>query len=342
MDKPNTVSAAVSISIAAYLMTAPARVSILLVTKNGARYLAEVLDGIGRQRGRCRVEEIIAVDSGSRDGSVDILRQAGARVITIPAAAFGHGKTRNLAASQARGDYLVFLTQDATPARADWLENLLAPLVADPLVVGAYSRHTPRPSCHPMEWRRIAQEELTGRPDSRINSRVDNPDYARNPVFFYFFANTSSVIRRRTWRDIPWPEVEFGEDQRWARQVLEAGYKTAYCADSVVYHSHGYGPWANFRRHFDHFAALHQEVGQPPPSRLAACMPAAIRTARRDLAFWARERGQTKTQVVCRWALPALSWHLAARLGIWLGERASSLPDWLQTRFSYQAYIKSR
>ena len=323
-------------------MTALPRVSILLVTKNGARYLAEVLDGIGRQRGRFQLEEIIAVDSGSRDGSVEILREAGARVLTIPAAAFGHGKTRNLAASHACGDYLVFLTQDATPATDDWLENLLAPLVADPLVVGAYSRHTPRPSCHPMEWRRIVEEELTGRPDSRVNSRVENPDYSRNPAFFYFFANTSSVIRRSTWCDVPWPEVEFGEDQLWAKRILEAGYKTAYCADSVVYHSHSYGPWANFRRHFDHCAALHQEAGQPPPSRLAACLPAAARTARTDLAFWARERGQTRTQVVCRWALPALGWHLAARLGVWCGERADTFPAWLQTWFSYQAHLKSQ
>ena len=321
-------------------MTAPASVSVLLVTKNGARYLAEVLDGIGRQRGGFQVEEIIAVDSGSRDGSVELLREAGARVITIPAAAFGHGKTRNLAASHAQGDYLVFLTQDATPANADWLEKLLAPLVADPLIAGAYSRHTPRPTCHPMEWRRIVQEELSGMMHSRVNSLADNPDYARNPAFFHFFANTSSVIRRHTWRHLPLPEVEFGEDQLWARQVLEAGYKTAYCAESVVYHSHSYGPWANFRRHFDHFAALHREAGQPPPSRLAECLPAAVRTARMDLAFWAQERGQTKARVLCRWALPAVSWHVAARLGVWYGERAHTLPDWLRTWFSYQAHIK--
>ena len=168
-------------------MTAPARVSILLVTKNGARYLAEMLDSIGRQRGGFQVEEIIGVDSGSRDGSVEILRRAGARVLTIPAPAFGHGTTRNLAASHAQGDYLVFLTQDATPANADWLENLLAPVVADPLVVGAYSRHTPRPSCHPMEWRRIVQEELSGRLDSRVNSRVNNPDYAHATRLFSIF-----------------------------------------------------------------------------------------------------------------------------------------------------------
>ena len=323
-------------------MTNAPSVSVLLVTKNGERYLAEILRRIQEQRGNLRLAEIIAVDSGSRDQTLAILEEHAVRILQIPPQTFGHGKTRNLVASYAHGDYLVFLTQDATPARADWLENLLAPLVADPLVVGAYSRHTPRPGCHPMEWRRIVQEELTGLPHSHVNSVVDNPDYERNPAFFYFFANTSSVIRHCTWRDIPWPEVEFGEDQRWAKLVLEAGYKTAYCADSVVYHSHNYGPWANFRRHFDHFAALHQEAGQPLPSSLTACLPAAVRTARADLAFWAREQGQPQAQVLCRWALPALSWHLAARLGIWLGERAYTLPDWLQTWFSYQAYIKSQ
>ena len=320
-------------------MTAPARVSILLVTKNGGRYLAEMLDSIGRQRGGFQVEEIIGVDSGSRDESVQILRRAGARVLTIPAPAFGHGKTRNLAASHAQGDYLVFLTQDATPANADWLENLLAPLVADPLVVGAYSRHIPRPSCHPMEWRRIVQEELSGRLDSRVNSRVNNPDYAHHPAFFYFFANTSSAIRHPIWSRIPFPEVEFGEDQLWAKRVLEAGYKTAYCADSVVYHSHSYGPWTNFRRHFEHVAALPQE-GAQQPTRLAGCVSAAVRNARRDVAFWAQEQGQTKAHVLGRWALPALSWHIAARLGVWYGERAHTLPNWLRTWFSYQAHIK--
>ena len=292
-------------------------VSILLVTKNGERYLAEILQRIHEQQGNFRLTEIIAVDSGlARPALLSILKEHAVCIVQIPPQTFGHGaKPAILVASHAQGDYLVFLTQDATPANGDWLEKLLAPLVADPLVAGAYSRHTPRPSCHPMEWRRIVQEELSGLRHSRVNSLADNPDYARNPAFFYFFANTSSVIRRHTWRHLPLPEVEFGEDQLWARQVLEAGYKTAYCAESVVYHSHSYGPWANFRRHFDHFAALHREAGQPPPSRLAECVPAAVRTARMDVAFWVRERGQTKIRVLCRWALPALSWHVAARLG---------------------------
>lgn len=314
-------------------------VSILLVTKNGERYLAEVLQRIQEQRGNFRLTEIIAVDSGSRDRTLSILEEHAVRIVQIPPHTFGHGRTRNLAASYAQADYLVFLTQDATPANTNWLEKLLAPLVADPLVVGAYGRHVPRSTCHPMEWRRIVQEELSGMSCSRVNSRVDNPDYAQNPAFFYFFTNTSSVIRHHIWSQIPFPDVEFAEDQLWAKHVLEAGYKTAYCADSAVYHSHSYGPWKNFRRHFDHFASLQQDASRPPTS-LLGCVPKAVQNTRTDLAFWAHEQGQPKAQVVCRWALPAFGWHLAARLGVWFGEREQVFPDWLQTWFSYQAHIK--
>lgn len=323
-------------------MTALPTVSVVLVTKNGARYLTEVLTGVSRQQGEFSLREIIAVDSGSRDATLAILQRFGAKIVRIPSREFGHGKTRNLGASRARGEYLVFLTQDATPANAHWLARLLAPLRQDVAVAGAYSRHLPRPHCHPMEWRRIVECELSGRPQSQLNSAHENPAYETNPAVYYFFSNVSSVLRRQVWEQFPFPEVEFGEDQLWAKRVLEAGYKTAYCADSLVYHSHGYGPWRNFCRHFDHFLALRSGADHIPQLTLSQCVPAALRAARADLAFWARQRGYSKTSVVLRWALPALSWHLAANLGVWLGERAERLPRWLCRRLSLQERIKSR
>ena len=71
------------------------------------------LRGVRAQRGTFRVREILAIDSGSRDRTLAILESHAVRVIRIPPQEFGHGKTRNLAAAQAQGDYLVFLTQDA-------------------------------------------------------------------------------------------------------------------------------------------------------------------------------------------------------------------------------------
>lgn len=318
-----------------------ARVSVLLPTKNGERYLDELLSAVERQTGNVTVVEIVAVDSGSRDRTLQILRAHAVNIIQIPPQEFGHGATRNLAASYATGDFLAFLTQDATPANDQWLANLTAPLVADPMVAGAYSRHLPRPHCHPMEWRRIVEQELTGRTESQVNSMRDNPDYTRNPALYYFFANTSSVLRRQVWEQYPFPVVAFAEDQLWAKQILEAGYKTAYCADSQVYHSHGYGPWVNFCRHYEHMWALRQS-SRPYEVRLRERLPAALRAAQDDLVFWRRYNGYGKAHVVAQWLLPAVSWHLAANFGLWLGERAHRLPRRLALSLSLQERIKRR
>jgi rhamnosyltransferase len=321
-------------------MASLARVSILLVTKNGHRYLSEVLENIGQQRGRLQIHEIIAVDSGSRDRTLEVLERFGVRILQIPPQEFAHGKTRNMAAAQAQGDYLVFLTQDATPAHPQWLENLLAPLQTSATVAGAYSRHLPRPDCHPMEWRRIVQFELSGRAESCLNTAVGNPDYVQNPGVYSFFSNVSSVMRRQVWEKFPLPDVEFGEDQLWARRVLEAGYQTAYCADSLVYHSHSYGPWANLCRHVDHARALHRPEGRSHQMTLTHCVREALSVARADLAFWSRQNGQRKAHVLLRWAVPAVSWHLAANLGLWIGERIDTLPGRLAQFFSLQERIK--
>jgi rhamnosyltransferase len=323
-------------------MTMNAAASVLLVTKNGEQYLDELLQAVKKQTGRVSVREMIAIDSGSRDRTLDILRLHGVVVVQIPPHEFGHGKTRNLAASHAKGDFLVFLTQDATPADEHWLDNLIAPLIADTQVVGAFSRHLPRPRCHPMEWRRIIQEELSGITESRINSMRDNPEYEQNPAFYYFFANVSSALRRDVWERLPFPAVEFGEDQLWAKRVLEAGYKTAYCADSLVYHSHGYGPWANFCRHFDHLWGLSKKTAMVPQRRLKDCAPLAVRAAKKDLSFWRQQTGHSRTRVAAEWGLSAVSWHLAANLGVWLGERSDRLPDKMCQLLSLQEQIKRR
>lgn len=58
-------------------------------------------------------------------------------------------------------------------------------------------------------------------------------------------------MRKSVWETIPYPDVEFAEDQLWARAVIEAGYKKAYCADAVVIHSHDYRLREQFSRAFD-------------------------------------------------------------------------------------------
>ena len=84
-------------------------------------------------------------------GAPEIARDAGAVVHEIPAAEFGHGRTRNLGVELARGDLLVFTSQDAVAADDRWLATLAGAARSAPDVAGAYGRQLPHPDARPPE-----------------------------------------------------------------------------------------------------------------------------------------------------------------------------------------------
>src|SRR3954468_16794442 len=96
-----------------------AEVSVAIPVYNGARYLDEVLAAVRAQRVDREVE-LLVVDSGSSDGSLEIAERHGARIHGIAKAEFSHGGTRNRMMALAEGAHVAFLTQDATPAHDGW------------------------------------------------------------------------------------------------------------------------------------------------------------------------------------------------------------------------------
>src|SRR5512135_356152 len=117
-------------------------VSILILTKNGGTDFRACLEQVHAQS-TTRPSEIIVVDSGSTDGTIEFARSLGARVKQIAPEAFHHARTRNLAAGMARGQVLVFLSQDAIPASGRWLEAVVKNF-ADPGVGAVYGKQLPR------------------------------------------------------------------------------------------------------------------------------------------------------------------------------------------------------
>ena len=207
-----------------------AEISIVLLTYNGDIYLAEVLASIFAQKTQFSYE-VIAVDSGSSDRTLAILKNYPLRVIQIPNREFGHGRTRNFGAQNTFGRYVVFLTQDATPANENWLENLVRPIVEDQRVAGTYSRQIPRPDCNPIESRDIG---IGAGPLSAIK-RVDLQDPMQKENYeayrsrFITFSNVSSCIRRDVLDRLPFSErIVMVEDQEWCKRAVESGYWIVY------------------------------------------------------------------------------------------------------------------
>jgi len=209
----------------------PIDVSVIIPVRDEVQNIASCLGMILEQEADLN-GEILVIDSGSTDGTPEVVRGfPGVRLLTVSPEDFGHGRTRNLGARHARGNMLVFLNADALPVDRRWLGPLVDTVRTDTEVAGVFSRHLPREDCHLYMKRDL---ERTMPEESRIINR-------RNPVDFFFFSTVSCLIPRSVWRRYPFEDdIDIAEDQSWARQVLEEGFKIVYESDSRVCHSHNY------------------------------------------------------------------------------------------------------
>lgn len=226
-------------------------VSAIVPTLNGARTLPALLAALERRRG-LELAEIVAIDSGSRDGTRELLAEAGARVLDLGGMPFGHGSARNRAVAAARGEVLLLLTQDVEPIGDGWLAALLAPL-AETRVAGVFGRQVPRDASPEEAF--LARINYAGRP-----RRLTAADVAGFGPGTLLFSNAFGAVRRSIWERVPFPDIVMSEDQAWARSVLGGaavtGAEVVYEPRAEAYHGHRFGLARAFRRNFDSGSSL--------------------------------------------------------------------------------------
>jgi glycosyltransferase involved in cell wall biosynthesis len=255
--------------------------SVVVPVRDGARYLAELLDAVAAQRVDAEVE-VLVVDSGSSDGSADLARAAGAEVLEIDASDFGHGRTRNLAAERSKGDFIAFLTQDATPASEDWLAGLLSGFELDERVGMAFGPHLPRPDTSPMIARELGEHFRAFSPNGRPVLQGKGDDA--------FLSNVNSCLRRECWEEIRFRDVLYAEDQAFARDALAAGWLKVYCPEAGVLHAHDF-PWGEFmRRYFDEYRGLRATIDHREPFGVGRTLGQTGRQVRADWRFMKEQK----------------------------------------------------
>lgn len=311
------------------------RASVIIPVKNGGKLLGQVLTAVLGQRTPWPFE-LLVIDSGSRDGSQQRVREHGVRLHEIPPHAFGHGRTRNLGASLTAGEFIVFITQDALPVDEHWLARLIAAAELDPDTAGAFGRHRAYPDSGPVVAREL-REFFHGFGDRPNVVRMTDPEHYRRDVghrqFLHFFSSNNACLRRSVWERIPLPEVDFAEDQLWAKTVIEAGHAKAYAPDACVYHSHTLGIWQSYRRAFDEAGALWRLFGYQQVPTLKHLLLTTVLLTRRDWS-WIREASDRPAIVRRRWLLLTPWLNLARLSGLYLGGHRQRLPDWLAERLS--------
>jgi rhamnosyltransferase len=300
-------------------------VSVVLLTRNGEATIPPLLDALWRQKTNGSVE-IVAVDSGSTDRTLELLKGRVRRVVSIEARAFDHGLTRNLAVEQTAGELIVFVVQDAMPTSERWLADLTAPLLTDSTIAGAFGRQLPRPGASAVTRHYLAQWVAAGSQGWTAAIGGDAEWQIMTPTERFLrcvFDNVSSCVRRSVWQTHPFVKTPIGEDIQWARDVMLAGHRIAYAPDATVVHSHDRSALYEYRRTY----LLHRRLWELFELRTIPSFPLAARATASSLALhlWC-ERGQ-----LSRWPRAtalALAWPAGQYLGARSAIRKRPVPRW--------------
>ena len=261
-------------------------VTVAVPVRDGGPRLERVLRAVCDQDTARRVE-LLVCDSGSTDGSDRVARDHGARVLSIEPAAFSHGPTRNLLMREARGEHVVFLTQDAVPAGAGWLDALVDAFASAPDVALAFGPYLPQPGATPMTAREL--EAFFGSFGAGRTDRLDAAQRDLGPRGFFTDAN--GAVARAAWERVPFRDVPYAEDQQLAIDMLGAGYAKVYVPGAAVEHSHEYSVLRRVQRCFDEWRALREVYGFVEPLTATTLRDRVLSPARADVR-WARGRGR--------------------------------------------------
>lgn len=233
-------------------MMVPIKISVIIPTFNAFEFLEKLVNSLEDQHQK--VDQIIIIDSGSEDGTYELASKLVSKVIGINPDDYDHGSTRNLAAKQANGNILVFMTQDALPVNRDTIGRLIEPLEEE-LTVVSYARQVPKVGASTSE----KYLRLTNYP---FESLLKNKTVIKEMGIKAFqSSNVCAAYRRIEFEKLgyfPAPAV-CNEDMIFAAKAIFSGYQVSYSADAVVEHSHDLSTKILFKRYFDIAASLDYE-----------------------------------------------------------------------------------
>lgn len=249
-------------------------VSIIMRSFNEAWALRETLQGLAAQN--FKEWELIAIDSGSTDGSVEILRQFQPRhLIEIPHRDYNPARVMNHGMEIASSNFGIFLNADATPQGSDWLGPLVNALL-DPRVAAVFGRQIPRPDCQAV----FAHDYERCFGPKRESSSWE-----------HFFSMASSGIRKDIWEKRGFNvQMQYSEDDEYTRWCRAQGYRVDHVPESVVMHSHNYTAAQAWKRSFGEGRALAAVCTGPGarPAWWRHALVGWVRDARRDFEFCRR------------------------------------------------------
>lgn len=198
-------------------------VSIVFRALNEEKWFDQALQACRSQRLDGLSFEIVLVDSGSTDRTLEIAESHDVRIVHIPKSRFTFGRSLNWGCEAARGRYLVFISAHCIPTHDRWLQELIDPLIA------GHAQYT---------YGRQIGHEVSKFSEKRLFAKYF-PEFDMVPQEGFFCNNANSAILRSVWARYQFDEEVTGlEDMVLAREVMKNGGKIGYVASAAVTHIH--------------------------------------------------------------------------------------------------------
>jgi glycosyltransferase involved in cell wall biosynthesis len=212
------------------LLVSPApQVRVVIRAKDEAPRIGATLERLAGQTIADHAE-VVVVDSGSTDGTSDIARQAGARVIGIEPESFSYGGALNVGCQDVRSPLVVALSAHAPPRDSGWLERVVAPFDDERVACACGYDKAP-------DGGRLTEPLVQDAAHARAHP-------------FWGYSNSSGAFRSDLWREHAFREDMPGtEDKEWAWHWLKRGCLVVIDPSLATEHSHSdEGPVKTFRR----------------------------------------------------------------------------------------------
>lgn len=292
-------------------------VTVLIPTWKPDERLDELLRRLSRQTLLpSRVLLLNTVDEDQDGGLTDLVDEYRdcfpvLSVFHIEKRQFDHGGTRHLGMTFADTELVLCMTQDAVP-KDRHLVSALARYFEDPLVGAAYARQLAVRGSSPLE----RYTRSFNYPDtSRVKSKEDLESLG---IKTFFCSDVCAMWRRDIYLEMGGFERRtiFNEDMILAGKMIQAGYRIAYAADAMVWHSHSYSCVKQLKRNFDLGVS---QVDHPEIFSMASSTGEGIRLVKQTASWLIRSAHAA--------LLPKLILDSGCKyLGYFLGRRYRKLP----------------
>lgn len=246
-------------------------ITVFIPTYFGEKYLDGLLKMVFKQQ-IDKSYEVLIYDTSSTDKTPNIIKKyakkhPNLRYKTISKAEYGHGRTRAAAAHDAKGDIVVYLSQDATPAHKRWLYEMTKPFELSDKIIGVMGKQDPRPTTFPLLKREIMGVFHGFGPDFGTTLFYRDSFIKKQETYdkVAFYSDVNSAARRSYLTgELPYKDVPYAEDQLFGRDVINAGYMKAYASRGNVLHSNDFSLREYKMRMFDETMGL-RRVGIDVP-----------------------------------------------------------------------------